>query len=90
MQILLRVKKYLWAFPIPAYEMLVTGESTSQLAEMMQKVSAYYQDLHKDMVTKIKTLMEPILLVFLTTIVGVIVLSIVIPMFSLYETIQRI
>ena len=70
--------------------MLVTGESTGQLAEMMQKVSAYYQDLHKDMVTKIKTLMEPILLVFLTAIVGVIVLSIVIPMFSLYETIQRI
>ena len=57
---------------------------------MMQKVSAYYQDLHKDMVTKIKTLMEPILLVFLTAIVGVIVLSIVIPMFSLYETIQQI
>ena len=79
-----------WAFPIPAYEMLVTGESTGQLAEMMQKVSAYYQDLHKDMVTKIKTLMEPILLVFLTAIVGVIVLSIVIPMFSLYETIQQI
>ena len=70
--------------------MLVTGESTGQLAEMMQKVSAYYQDLHKDMVTKIKTLMEPILLVFLTAIVGVIVLSIVIPMFSLYETIQQI
>ena len=42
------------------------------------------------MVTKIKTLMEPILLVFLTAIVGVIVLSIVIPMFSLYETIQQI
>lgn len=79
-----------WAFPIPAYEMLVTGESTGQLAEMMQKVSSYYQDLHKDMVTRIKTLMEPILLVFLTVVVGVIVLAIIIPMFGLYDTVQQI
>ncbi len=79
-----------WAFPIPAYEMLVTGESTGQLAEMMQKVSVYYQELHKDVVTKIKTFLEPILLIFLTTIVGIIVLAIVIPMFNLYQTIQQI
>ena len=79
-----------WAFPIPAYEMLVTGESTGQLAEMMQKVSVYYQEMHRDIVAKIKTFLEPILLIFLTTIVGIIVLAIVIPMFNLYETIQQI
>ena len=77
-----------WAFPIPAYEMLVTGEKTGQLPEMMQKVSEYYQELHKNAVTRIKTFVEPILIVFLTVVVGIIVLSIVIPMFSLYQSIQ--
>ena len=73
-----------WAFPIPAYEMIVTGERPGQLAEMMQKVSVYYQELHKNAVGRIKAFIEPILIVFLTGVVGVIVLSIVIPMFNMY------
>lgn len=77
-----------WAFPIPAYEMIVTGEKTGQLAEMMQKVSDYYQELHANLVTRLKTFIEPFLIIFLTTGVGVIVLSIVIPMFDIYNSIQ--
>ena len=36
-----------WAFPAPAYEMIVTGEKTGQLAEMMGNVASYYQNEHK-------------------------------------------
>ena len=77
-----------WAFPLPAYEMLVTGEKTGELPEMMAKVSAYYQELHKQQVTRIKTFIEPILTVFLTVIVGIIILAIIIPMFGMYSSIQ--
>ena len=77
-----------WAFPLPAYEMIVTGEKTGQLAEMMQKVSDYYQDLHRNEVAKLKAWIEPILIVFLTFMVGVIVLAIIIPMFNMYSQIQ--
>lgn len=77
-----------WAFPIPAYEMIVTGEKTGQLAEMMAKVSNYYQTEHKNMVSRVKALLEPIIIVFLTGIVGVIVLAIVVPMFSMYQAVQ--
>lgn len=77
-----------WAFPIPAYEMIVTGEKTGQLAEMMSKVSKYYQDLHKNAVARIKAFVEPILIVMLTVVVGFIVLSIVIPMFNMYNAIM--
>lgn len=76
-----------WAFPVPAYEMIVTGEKTGQLAEMMKKVSEYYQELHKNAVTRIKAFVEPVLIIFLTVIVGGIILSIVIPMFSMYDQI---
>ncbi len=74
-----------WAVPISAYEMIVTGERTGQLPEMMQKVSDYYQELHKNAVGRIKAFIEPILILFLTGAVGVIVLSIVIPMFDMYS-----
>ena len=77
-----------WAFPMPAYEMIVTGEKTGQLAEMMGKVSRYYQDLHKNAVSRIKAFIEPILIVSLTVVVGFIVLSIVIPMFNMYNAIM--
>ena len=79
-----------WAFPIPAYEMIVTGERTGQLPEMMGKVSAYYQELHQNSVSRIKTFIEPALIIFLTAMVGVIVLSIVLPMFNMYNSIQQV
>ncbi len=77
-----------WAFPVPAYEMIVTGEKTGQLAEMMQKVSEYYQELHRNEVARLKSFIEPILIVFLTFAVGIIVLAVVIPMFNMYNQIQ--
>lgn len=79
-----------WAFPIPAYEMIVTGEKTGQLAEMMAKVSTYYQGLHKNTVSRIKSLVEPILIVFLTFSVGAILLAVIIPMFNMYQQVQSL
>lgn len=77
-----------WAFPVPAYEMIVTGEATGELSEMMEKVSLYYQDLHKNTVTRLKTFIEPILTIFLTAGVGIIILSIIVPMFQMYSAVQ--
>ncbi len=77
-----------WAFPLPAYEMIVTGEKTGQLAEMMAKVSSYYQDLHANAVSRIKSFLEPVLIISLTVVVGFIVLAVVIPMFNMYSQIQ--
>ena len=57
-------------------------------AESLSKVSTYYQELHKQQVTRIKTFIEPILTVFLTVIVGFIIMAIIIPMFGMYESIQ--
>lgn len=79
-----------WAFPIAAYEMIVTGEKTGQLAEMMSKVSTYYQSLHKSTVSRIKALLEPFLIVFLTFVVGIILLAVIVPMFSMYQQVQNL
>ena len=79
-----------WAFPIAAYEMIVTGEKTGQLAEMMSRVSTYYQSLHKNTVSRIKALVEPILIIFLTFSVGAILLAVIIPMFNMYQQVQSL
>lgn len=76
-----------WAVPDVAYFMIVTGENTGMLAEMMAKVSSYYQEQHKAIVNSLKSLIEPILIIFLAVVVGGILIAVVVPMFSLYDTI---
>lgn len=76
-----------WAIPEVAYYMMVTGESTGELAEMMEKVSEYYAEQHKMLIDSMKSLIEPILIIFLAVIVGGIIISVIIPIFSLYSEI---
>ncbi len=73
-----------WAIPDTAYFMLSTGEETGRLAEMMDKVSRYYQDLHRSIVNNLKTLIEPILIAVLAIVVGGILIAVVVPMFQMY------
>ena len=74
-----------WAVPDVAYFMIQTGESTGQLAEMMFKVSTYYQELHRSMVGSLKAFIEPITICLLAGIVGVIIMAVLLPMFGLYS-----
>lgn len=76
-----------WAVPDVAYFMIVTGESTGELDNMMQKVSEYYQGLHRNVVTNLKAFIEPILISFLALVVGGIIIAVVVPMFGMYSDI---
>ena len=77
-----------WAVPDVAYYMIVTGESTGELANMMQKVSEYYQLLHKNIINNLKSFIEPIMISLLAVIVGLIIIAVIGPMFSMYEQIE--
>lgn len=74
-----------WAFPVLAYEMLVTGERTGRLGPMMDKVAEYYSNEQKNLVTQLKSLIEPVMIIFLAAIVGVILLAVIVPMFQMYS-----
>ena len=78
-----------WAVPDVAYYMIVTGESTGKLAEMMSKVSAYYQEMHRSLVSSLKSFIEPIMISSLALVVGAIILAVIVPMFDLMNTIQQ-
>ena len=77
-----------WAVPVVAYEMIVTGERTGQLGAMMEKVANHFQSMHKTIIDQMKSLVEPILIVFLAVVVGIILLSIIEPMFAIYDTVK--
>ena len=77
-----------WAVPEVAYFMIVTGESTGELAAMMDKVAQYYQTEHKTIINNMKNFIEPTMIIFLAVVVGGIVLAVILPMFSLYNQIK--
>ena len=77
-----------WAVPDVAYFMIETGESTGQLAEMMSKVSSYYQEMHRSMVNSLKSFIEPVTICLLAIIVGIILMAVLVPMFDLYGQLE--
>ena len=76
-----------WAFPVVAYEMLTTGEKTGRLGVMMEKVSEFYNIEQKNLIAQLKSLIEPIMIVLLAIVVGIILLAVIVPMFNMYSNI---
>ncbi|SHN08453.1 type II secretion system F family protein [Gracilibacillus kekensis] len=86
-QSLAKPMKEHWVFPKLITQMIAVGEATGSIDQMLKKVSDYYEQDLEEASDKLKSLIEPIMIVFLSIIVGSIVLAIVIPMFTLFETI---
>ena len=75
-----------WFFPPLIIQMIQVGETSGELDEMLEKVSEIYDQEVQEASDKLQVLIEPIMIIFLSIVVGVIVLSIVVPMFSMFET----
>ncbi|TLS39233.1 type II secretion system F family protein [Pseudalkalibacillus caeni] len=76
-----------WIFPPLVTQMIAIGEETGSLDAMLAKVADFYEDEVENATDQLKTLIEPLLIVFLAVLVGTIVLAIVVPMFEIYKTI---
>ncbi|MDL4841676.1 type II secretion system F family protein [Aquibacillus rhizosphaerae] len=76
-----------WVFPKLVTQMIAVGERTGSLDSMLKKVADFYEQELDEASDKMKSLIEPVMIVFLATVVGAIVLAIVIPMFSIFENI---
>ena len=77
-----------WAFPVIAYQMLITGEKTGRLGQMMEKVADYYTEQHRNIINQMKSLIEPALIITLAVVVGFILMAVLVPMFSMYQEIN--
>ena len=78
------MKKH-WAFPPLITQMIAIGEQTGSLDAMLGKVADFYEQEVENSTDQIKSLIEPIMIVFLAAIVGTIVLSIMMPMFEIFN-----
>lgn len=81
------MKKH-WVFPPLITHMIAIGESTGSLDEMLGKVADFYEDDVENTTDQLKSLIEPLMIVFLSGIVGTIVTAILVPMFDIFNQIQ--
>ena len=70
-------------FPNMVVQMIGVGEQTGALDAMLAKVADFYEDEVDAAVGDLLTLMEPLMIVFLGTVVGGVVISLYLPLFSL-------
>ncbi|MBU8879567.1 type II secretion system F family protein [Bacillus sp. FJAT-29790] len=74
-----------WVFPPLVSQMIAIGEETGSLDAMLSKVADFYEKEVESATDRLKSLIEPIMIVFLAGIVGTIVTSIMVPMFEIFQ-----
>jgi type IV pilus assembly protein PilC len=75
-------------FPPMVGHMVAVGEETGQLEHMMTKIADFYEAEVDAKVKALTALIEPIMIVFVGGMVGFIVISMYLPLLSLYEKIK--
>ena len=70
-------------FPSMAVSMISVGESTGALDTMMNKIAEFYEDEVDIAVATLMSMMEPILIVVLGSIIGFIVVALYLPIFQM-------
>ncbi|WP_046215962.1 type II secretion system F family protein [Paenibacillus wulumuqiensis] len=76
-----------WVFPPMVTQMIAIGEETGSLDQMLGKVADFYEMDVENTVDRLKSLLEPLLIAFLAAVVGIIVAAIMLPMFTLYDSV---
>ncbi|WP_096153177.1 MULTISPECIES: type II secretion system F family protein [Bacillus] len=77
-----------WAFPPLVTQMISIGESTGSLDTMLEKIAEFYEKEVDAATDRLKSLIEPLMIVVLAVIVGTIVTAIMVPMFDIFNHIQ--
>ncbi len=78
-----------WAFPPLVTQMIAIGEQTGSLDAMLAKVADFYEAEVEAATDRLKSLIEPLMIVLLASVVGTIVTSILVPMFDIFNHIQQ-
>ncbi|MFX4305067.1 type II secretion system F family protein, partial [Exiguobacterium sp. A1_3_1] len=75
-------------FPPLVTQMIAIGEESGRLDSMLTEVANFYETEVETTTDRLKSIIEPLLIVVLAAIVGVIVIAVVVPMFKIYSDIQ--
>ena len=73
-------------FPPMVVQMLKVGEESGNIEEMLNKISDYYDMEVENAIEGSISLIEPVMIIILAVVVGGIVASVILPLFSIYSS----
>jgi type IV pilus assembly protein PilC len=75
-------------FPVMVTQMLSVGEETGAMDRMLHKLADFYDDEVATMLKSLTSIIEPLMMIGVGVIVGVVVISMYMPMFKIFELVQ--
>jgi type IV pilus assembly protein PilC len=74
--------------PVMAEGLIKVGEESGKLGEMMTKVSSSYEEQLDEVIIRLTSMVEPVLVIFLAGFVGSVVIGLFLPLVSLIQNIS--
>lgn len=77
-------------FPPMICHMIKIGEETGNLEDMLMKTADYYEEEVEDATKALMTAMEPMIIIVLALLVGILVGAVMMPMMTMYEGLDNL
>jgi type IV pilus assembly protein PilC len=69
-------------------QMIIVGEEIGELGKMLDRISVFYKGRVNTFISRFTTMFEPIILVFMGIVVGIIVIAMFMPIFSISSAVK--
>lgn len=76
------------ALPAMVYSMIAIGEESGSIENMLEKCADYYDDEVDNSITRLVSMIEPILIISMAIVIGFIVVAMYLPIIGSYQTIS--
>ena len=76
------------AFPLMLTQMIEIGEESGSLDDILEKTANFYDEEVDVSIQRLTTMLEPIMIIVMAVVIGFIVISMVLPMFDMMNTIN--
>lgn len=70
-------------YPILLSDMLAVGEETGKVAEMLKQIAEFYEEDVAEKTKDLSTIIEPVLMLIIGTVVGIFAVAMIAPIYSL-------
>ena len=75
-------------FPVTLGQLMAVGEHTGNMDKMLTSIAKYYEEEFTAVVDGLSTIIEPLMIVFVGLMIGVMVVALYLPIFSAGDAIK--
>jgi type IV pilus assembly protein PilC len=74
--------------PRAVVQMISAGEESGKLGEVLDEISVYYAKMLRDRIKAVTSLIEPIMIILMGSVVGFIAMAIILPIFKMSQIVR--